>query len=96
MYFRGLQLPTFWGFGENSGLRANNHENLGYIRKFRGRSVFFVVGNPENLGTVLTVERYNNNVMIFVSLFPRNKRRDEFAMLLSTGKVPSGCKVASG
>jgi hypothetical protein len=57
MYFWGLQLPKFWGFGENSGLRANNHENLGYIRKFRGRSVFFVVGNPEKLVTVLTVEQ---------------------------------------
>jgi hypothetical protein len=57
MYFWGLQLPKFWVFVENSGLRANNHENLGYIRKFRGRSVFFVVGNPEKLVTVLTVEQ---------------------------------------
>jgi hypothetical protein len=55
MHFWGLQLPIFRGYVKNSGLRANNHENLGYIRKFRGRSVFFVVGNPENLGTVLTV-----------------------------------------
>jgi hypothetical protein len=55
MHFWGLQLPIFRGYVKNSGLRANNHENLGYIRKFRGRSVFFVVGNPENLVTVLTV-----------------------------------------
>jgi hypothetical protein len=50
----------------------------------------------QSIADVVFEERCNNNVMIFVSLFPRNKRRDEFAMLLSTGKVPSGCKVASG
>jgi hypothetical protein len=83
MYFRGLQLPTFWGFGENSGLRANNHENLGYIRKFRGRSVFFVVGNPEKLVTVLTVDEYFNELTLLLGrgwYFRRNLLELDFLL----------------
>jgi hypothetical protein len=59
-------------------------------------SVALVKTTQQSIADVVFEERCNNNVMIFVSLFPRNKRRDEFAMLSSTGIVPSGCKVASG
>jgi hypothetical protein len=48
----------------------------------------------QSIADVVFEEHCNNNVMIFVSLFPR--KRDEFAMLSSAGIVSSGCKVVSG
>jgi hypothetical protein len=57
MYFWGFQKPIFRGFVEKIGLRVNNYENSSYIPIFWGRLVFFVVGNPQNLVTVLTVKQ---------------------------------------